>query len=181
MPEFVSVADQGVSLQLHCSMPERGNLRILPATPDQGANCDRAVAIGWVIIDGQMPSRRMILRGVAATVAVSSFAQTTATSPQVAVIGAGAFGAWTALHLAEAGAKVTLLDAYGPGNPRATSGDESRQIRAGYGSREMYSVWALRAMELWRKRQLEFGLAHTRVCKGNTLAWGVVAGGLGAG
>lgn len=104
-----------------------------------------------------MTSRRTILGGVAATAAVSSFAQTTSVAPEVAVVGAGAFGAWTALHLAEAGAKVTLLDAYGPGNPRATSGDETRQIRAGYGSREMYSVWALRAMELWRKRQQEFG------------------------
>lgn len=49
--------------------------------------------------------------------------------PDVIVIGAGAFGVWTALHLLESGARVTLLDAYGPGNPRATSGDETRQIR----------------------------------------------------
>ena len=73
--------------------------------------------------------------------------------PDVIVIGAGAFGVWTALHLLESGARVTLLDAYGPGNPRATSGDETRQIRSGYGSREMYSRWALRAMDLWKKRQ----------------------------
>ena len=111
----------------------------------------------WVIIDGHMTSRRTILGGVAATAAMPGFAQSSAASPEIAVVGAGAFGAWTALHLAEAGAKVTLLDAYGPGNPRATSGDETRQIRAGYGSREMYSVWALRAMGLWRKRQQEFG------------------------
>jgi glycine/D-amino acid oxidase-like deaminating enzyme len=88
--------------------------------------------------------------------ALSLHAQSAA-SPDVIVIGAGAFGAWTALHLLEMGAKVTLLDAYGPGNPRATSGDETRQIRGGYGSREMYSRWALRAMEQWRKRQDEFG------------------------
>ncbi len=76
----------------------------------------------------------------------------------VVVVGAGAFGVWTALHLVESGAaKVTLLDAYGPGNPRATSGDETRQIRGGYGAREIYSRWALRAMERWRKRQQEFG------------------------
>jgi glycine/D-amino acid oxidase-like deaminating enzyme len=30
---------------------------------------------------------------------------------RVAVIGAGAFGGWTALHLARAGARVTLIDA----------------------------------------------------------------------
>ena len=37
--------------------------------------------------------------------------------PDVVVIGAGAFGAWTALTLRERGATVTLLDAYGPGHP----------------------------------------------------------------
>ena len=36
-------------------------------------------------------------------------------SPDVVVVGAGAFGGWTALHLREKGAAVTLLDAYGPG------------------------------------------------------------------
>ena len=36
---------------------------------------------------------------------------------QVVVIGAGAFGGWTALYLLRRGAQVTLLDAWGPGNP----------------------------------------------------------------
>ncbi|MEW6323364.1 MAG: FAD-dependent oxidoreductase [Acidobacteriota bacterium] len=75
----------------------------------------------------------------------------------VAVIGAGAFGAWTALALRERGAKVTLLDVYGPGNSRATSGDETRQIRVGYGSREMYSRWAVEAFTRWQAREQEFG------------------------
>ena len=39
----------------------------------------------------------------------------------VAVIGAGAFGGWTALYLLRRGAQVTLLDAWGPGNSRASS------------------------------------------------------------
>ncbi len=77
--------------------------------------------------------------------------------PDVVVVGAGAFGAWTALHLRERGAKVTLLDAFGPGNSRATSGGETRQIRVGYGDREMYSRWVLRAFESWRAREKEFG------------------------
>jgi glycine/D-amino acid oxidase-like deaminating enzyme len=77
--------------------------------------------------------------------------------PDVVVIGAGAFGAWTALSLRERGAKVTLLDAYGPGHPRATSCDEVRQIRFSYGDREVYSRSARNAMLLWRKRQEEFG------------------------
>ncbi len=89
----------------------------------------------------------------------AALAQSPGRAPEVAVVGAGAFGVWTALHLVEAGASVTLLDAYGAGNPRATSGDETRQIRGGYGTREIYSRWALRAMERWKQRQQEFGRA----------------------
>jgi sarcosine oxidase len=76
----------------------------------------------------------------------------------VVVVGGGAFGAWTALHLREMGHTVTLVDAYGPGNSRATSGDETRQIRCGYGDRELYSQSALRAFTAWRAREQEFGV-----------------------
>jgi len=76
--------------------------------------------------------------------------------PDVVVVGAGAFGAWTALTLRERGVKVVLLDAYGVCSPRATSYDETRLIRCGYGDREIYSRWALRAMDLWEKRQQEW-------------------------
>jgi len=65
------------------------------------------------------------------------------------VIGAGVFGVWTAYHLANAGAGVTLVDAYGPGNSRSSSGDESRILRCGYGSAEIYSRLARRSRELW--------------------------------
>jgi sarcosine oxidase len=80
-----------------------------------------------------------------------------ATSPEIVVVGAGAFGGWTALHLREKGASVTLVDAYGPGNSRASSGGETRQIRAGYEDREMYTRWVLRAYEAWKARETEFG------------------------
>jgi hypothetical protein len=52
-----------------------------------------------------------------------------ATPFRVAVVGAGAFGGWTPLHLRRAGAEVTLIDAWGPGNARASSGGETRVIR----------------------------------------------------
>jgi len=68
----------------------------------------------------------------------------------VAVIGAGVFGSWTAYHLKKAGQRVTLLDAYGPANSRASSGGESRIIRVGYGADELYSRWSLRSLELWQ-------------------------------
>jgi len=67
----------------------------------------------------------------------------------VVVVGAGVFGAWTAWHLVNAGASVTLVDAYGPGNSRSSSGDESRILRCGYGRAEIYSRFARRSRELW--------------------------------
>jgi glycine/D-amino acid oxidase-like deaminating enzyme len=72
------------------------------------------------------------------------------TGPRVAVIGAGAFGGWTALELTRRGARVALVDAWGPGNARASSGGETRVIRATYGSRVAYTDMAARALALWR-------------------------------
>ena len=69
---------------------------------------------------------------------------------RVVVVGAGCFGAWTAYHLARSGHEVTLLDAYGPGNSRASSGGETRIIRMGYGAQEIYTRWALRSLALWK-------------------------------
>jgi glycine/D-amino acid oxidase-like deaminating enzyme len=76
---------------------------------------------------------------------------------EIVVVGAGAFGGWTALYLREMGFSVTLIDQYGPGNSRATSGGESRQIRAGYGEREIYTRWLLQAFERWKAREAEWG------------------------
>ena len=75
----------------------------------------------------------------------------------VAVVGAGAFGGWTALALRRRGARVTLVDAWGPGNARATSGGETRVIRATYGSRAIYTRMAARALERWRDCDAEAG------------------------
>ena len=76
---------------------------------------------------------------------------------EVAVIGAGAFGGWTALYLREMGLSVTLIDAYGPGNARSSSAGETRQIRAAYGERELYSRWAIEALGRWKAREAEWG------------------------
>lgn len=69
----------------------------------------------------------------------------------VAVIGAGVFGVWTAYQLNHAGLSVLLLDAYGPGNNRASSGGESRIMRLGYGPDEIYTRSAQRSLKLWRE------------------------------
>ena len=76
---------------------------------------------------------------------------------EIVVVGAGAFGGWTALYLREMGHSVTLIDQYGPGNSRATSGGESRQIRAVYGDREIYTKWVLQAFDRWQAREAEWG------------------------
>jgi monomeric sarcosine oxidase len=73
------------------------------------------------------------------------------TTYDVAVVGAGVFGAWTAWHLQQAGQRVVLLDAYGAGNSRASSGGESRIIRMGYGGEEIYTRWSRRALMLWQE------------------------------
>jgi len=69
----------------------------------------------------------------------------------VAVVGAGVFGAWSAYQLRLAGLSVLLIDAYGPGNSRASSGGESRIIRLGYGPDEIYSLSAQRSFTLWQQ------------------------------
>ena len=69
----------------------------------------------------------------------------------VVVVGAGVFGAWTAYQLRQAGAEVLLLDAYGPGNSRASSGGESRIIRMGYGPDEIYTRMAQRSFTQWQE------------------------------
>jgi glycine/D-amino acid oxidase-like deaminating enzyme len=71
--------------------------------------------------------------------------------PHIAVIGAGAFGGWTALHLLDRGARVTLVDAWGPGNSRASSGGETRVMRGTYGPDQPYTAMAARALKLWTK------------------------------
>jgi monomeric sarcosine oxidase len=76
---------------------------------------------------------------------------TTTKTYDVAVIGAGVFGAWTALCLRRAGLRVALVDAYGPGNARASSGGESRLIRMAYGADELYTRWSMRSLEVWKQ------------------------------
>ncbi|MFN0166549.1 MAG: FAD-dependent oxidoreductase [Bryobacteraceae bacterium] len=80
----------------------------------------------------------------------------------VAVIGAGAFGAWVALRLRLAGCSVVLFDAYGSGHSRASSGGESRVIRMGYGPDEHYTQWSIRSLEQWKDlfRQIGQPLFH---------------------
>src|ERR1700693_1205224 len=68
----------------------------------------------------------------------------------VAVIGAGGVGSWTARRLRGYGRRVLLVDAWGPGHSRSSSGGESRIIRMGYGADEIYTRMAIRSLDIWR-------------------------------
>jgi glycine/D-amino acid oxidase-like deaminating enzyme len=94
-------------------------------------------------------NRRDFVRASIAGPLLASVAPARAAKLRVAVVGAGAFGGWTALSLRRAGADVTLLDAWGPGNARASSGGETRVIRGMYGDRAIYTRLAARALALW--------------------------------
>jgi glycine/D-amino acid oxidase-like deaminating enzyme len=100
-------------------------------------------------------SRRTFLKGSAVAAAgylISSPAIARTARPSVIVVGAGAFGGWSALQLLQKGAKVTLLDAWGPGNSRASSGGETRTIRATYGpAHVLYTQMVARSLRLWRE------------------------------
>ena len=73
------------------------------------------------------------------------------------IVGAGVFGASLAWRLARAGVAVTLVDQFEPGDPRATSGGESRLIRCGHGPDATYTASARRARTLWRELESETG------------------------
>jgi monomeric sarcosine oxidase len=102
-------------------------------------------------------TRRTFVKSVGASVVVAGLAPRRALATpagdgyDVAVVGAGAFGAWTAWHLRRRGRTVALLDAYGPGNSRASSGGETRVIRMGYGADELYTRWSQRSLGLWKE------------------------------
>ena len=74
----------------------------------------------------------------------------------IAVIGAGAFGGWTAHHLLKKGYDVTLLDVFGPGNSRASSGGDSRVIRGIYGEDKIYVDLVARSFKLWKRYQKQW-------------------------
>jgi len=73
-------------------------------------------------------------------------------APDFVIVGAGAFGMWTALNLVRLGATVTVVDQYGPGNSRSTSGGETRGVRTSYGDRPhglQWGYWADEAIRRW--------------------------------
>ncbi len=77
---------------------------------------------------------------------------------RVVVIGAGAFGGWSALFLQRSGYQVTLVDAWGPGNSRASSGGDTRVIRGMYGPDQIYTDWVVQSFERWTEEARRWNL-----------------------
>lgn len=96
--------------------------------------------------------RLMTAGTMASSMAPVALAQS---GPRITVVGAGAFGGWTALHLLRRGARVTLLDSWGPGNSRASSGGETRITRAAYVDK-VYADLTVRSLELWKENEAKW-------------------------
>ena len=105
-------------------------------------------------------SRRSLLIGAGGAAVSPALAKTykRAMTDHVAVIGAGVFGAWTAHHLQQQGHRVTLIDAWGPANSRASSGGESRLTRAAYGKDAIYTRMAMDSLPQWKALSAVSGL-----------------------
>src|ERR1700688_1020817 len=95
------------------------------------------------------------------------------TKTHIAVIGAGAFGGWAGLYLLRRGAHVPLVDAWGPGNSRASSGGETRVIRGTYGPNQPYTRMVARATQLWKENERRWKL---KLMHQNGVLWMVTAG-----
>jgi sarcosine oxidase len=106
------------------------------------------------------------VEAIQSPVSQSAPAARTNVTADVAIVGAGVFGGWTALHLREMGLSVVMIDQYGPGNAKSSSGGDVRGMRATYGDQEHYTRWAMRAMELWKIREAEFGTKLFYQCGG---------------
>lgn len=94
--------------------------------------------------------RTLLIGGAAATAATSAPVNAqTGSGFDTVVVGAGAFGAWTATHLRRRGERVLLLDAWAPAHARASSGGESRMTRGAYGRDEVYTRMARDSLAEW--------------------------------
>lgn len=94
------------------------------------------------------------------------------------VVGLGAMGAATLMHLAWAGKRAIGIDRFSPPHTMGSSHGESRITRLAIGEGEVYTPFAMRSHELWReiaaetKEQLLFpvgGLIFGALGSGETL------------
>lgn len=110
------------------------------------------------------PDRRTVLAGAAAAAALAACekpvvkaSQRPAAGPSVAVIGAGMAGSAAAMHLARAGARVTLFDQYAFGHDRGSSHGATRLFRIAYFEHPDYVPILQRAFAMWKTLEKEAG------------------------
>ena len=111
-------------------------------------------------------TRRSLLIGAGGAAVSPLIAKPMQSRPNshVAVVGAGVFGAWTAVHLLRAGHRVTLIDAWGPAHSRASSGGESRLTRGAYGKDAVYTRMAFESLKEWKALSAVAGLPIFHEC-----------------
>lgn len=86
--------------------------------------------------------------------------------PTAVIIGAGVFGAATALALTRRGWAVTVLERATPGHVGASSGGDSRLLRSSHGGERWYTQLAWEGRAAWRQLQADTGqqvLAETGI------------------
>ncbi|HEX8655709.1 MAG TPA: FAD-dependent oxidoreductase [Allosphingosinicella sp.] len=114
----------------------------------------------------KLSRRDLLLTGAGA--AVAALPRRAAASSRLrwdaVVIGAGAFGAWTARRLKERYRSVLLVDAWGPAHARASSGGESRMTRGAYGGDALYTRMAWDSLPEWRALSGRAGLPIFHPC-----------------
>ena len=112
-------------------------------------------------MSGPAISRRAMIAATSAAIALDGAkggVMIKSESYDVAVVGAGVFGAWTAERLRAAGQKVLLIDAWGPAHARASSGGESRLTRTAYGADDVYTKMAWDSLGDWKRLSALAGL-----------------------
>lgn len=103
---------------------------------------------------GKLPlTRRQVVGGLGAGVVAPAIvrAKSLGSAGRAVVVGAGVFGAWTARALMDRGVAVTLVDANGPANARASSAGESRMTRGAYGKDVIYTKMARQSLVRWKE------------------------------
>ena len=91
-------------------------------------------------------------------------------STHAVVAGAGIAGVMTALYLRRRGCRVTLVDRWEPGHPRASSSDYNRILRSIHGADEMYTRWVREARLRWMELEQELGIELYNECGALILA-----------
>ena len=97
-------------------------------------------------------------------------ARTPAKHADVAVVGAGAIGAWTAWHLVRAGLSVRLFDAYGAGNGRAASNLAAMMLDPAQGGDALYAGLVDDSHDAWKRLSDTASLPILTPCEAVTVA-----------